>query len=93
VSSFVTGRKLVALLDLHSEDRRKGKFASPEYLTKVPSNFTVTELLLKQIMVCYAETRNWFVQVTKLFKFFYTLLLTPRQNKLERFSPACLLEA
>jgi hypothetical protein len=27
-------------------------------------------LLLKQIMVCYAETRNWFVQVTKLFNFF-----------------------
>ncbi len=58
VSSIVTGRKLASLMDLYSEDRRKGKISSPEYLTKVPSNFSVTELMLKQLMVCHGETLN-----------------------------------
>ena len=65
VSNFVTGRKLAALIELYTEDQRKGKFASPEYLTKVPSNFAITELLLKQILVCHAETRNWLMQHVK----------------------------
>ena len=58
ISSAVTGRKLASLMDLYSEDRRKGKVSSPEYLTKVPSTFTVTEMLLKQLMLCHTETRN-----------------------------------
>ena len=58
VSNTVTGRKLASLMDLYSEDRRKGKISSPEYLTKVPSSFSVTELMLKQLMVCHGETLN-----------------------------------
>ena len=66
VSSLTSGRKLVSLVDLHIEDRRKGRVASPEYLTKEPATFAVTELLLKQIIVCHAETRNWLVHQIKI---------------------------
>ena len=66
ISNSVTGRKLASLMDLYSEDRRKGKIASPEYLTKVASNFSVTELMLKQLMVCHAETRNSMVSQLKM---------------------------
>jgi len=66
ISNVVTGRKLALLMDLYSEDRRKGKVASPEYLTKVPSNFSVTEVMLKQLMVCHTEARNLLLSHLKM---------------------------
>ena len=49
------GRKLVSLIDMFIEEKRRTKVA-PEYLTKVPCNFIVTESVLKQIQICHLET-------------------------------------
>ena len=57
-SSSLTGRKLTTLIDMYVEEKRRGRITSPEYLTKVPCGFEVTELVLKQILVCYAETKR-----------------------------------
>jgi hypothetical protein len=53
--STLTGRKLNSLVDLYIEERNKGKVVTPEYLTKKPCQFPVTEQLLKQILVARAE--------------------------------------
>ena len=57
-TSSLTGRKLTTLIDMYVEEKRRGRITSPEYLTKVPCGFEVTELVLKQILVCYAETKR-----------------------------------
>ena len=51
----IPGRKLVSLIDMYIEEKRKTKVA-PEYLTKVPCNFVVTESILKEIQHCHIET-------------------------------------
>ena len=43
------------VVDLYVEEKNKGKFTTPEYLTKKPCNFHVTEELLKQILILHAE--------------------------------------
>lgn len=58
-NSMLTGRKLTTLIDMYGEERRRGMSISPEYLTKSPCGFEVTELVLKQILVCYAETKRF----------------------------------
>ena len=55
---MLTGRKLTSLVDIFVEEKRRGRIISPEYLTKVPCGFEVTELVLKQILVCHAETKR-----------------------------------
>ena len=57
-SSLLTGRKLTTLVDIFVEEKRRGRIISPEYLTKVPCGFEVTELVLKQILVCHADTKR-----------------------------------
>ena len=57
-TSMITGRKLTTLVDMYVEERRRGRIISPEYLSKLPCGFEVTELVLKQILVCYAETKR-----------------------------------
>ena len=52
--------KLLLFSDMYVEEKRRGRITSPEYLTKVPCGFEVTELVLKQILVCYAETKRSF---------------------------------
>ena len=42
-------------MDLYVEEKNKGKFTTPEYLTKKACNFHVTEELLKQILILHAE--------------------------------------
>ena len=56
--SLLTGRKLTTLVDIFVEEKRRGRIISPEYLTKVPCGFEVTELVLKQILVCHADTKR-----------------------------------
>merc|ERR1712137_966656 len=56
-SSSLTGRKLTTLIDMYVEEKRRGRITSPEYLTKVPCGFEVTELVLKQILVCHPEIK------------------------------------
>ena len=46
---------------MYVEEKRRGRITSPEYLTKVPCGFEVTELVLKQILVCHAETKRNFL--------------------------------
>ena len=50
----IQGRDLVSLIDMYIEEKRRTKVA-PEYLTKVPCNFIVTETILKQIQMCHHE--------------------------------------
>ena len=54
----MTGRKLTSLVDMFVEEKRRGHVISPEYLSKSPCGFEVTELVLKQILVCCAETKR-----------------------------------
>ena len=49
------GRKLAALIDLYVEEKNKGKVVTPEYLTKKPCMFEVTEKLLKDVLLTRAE--------------------------------------
>jgi hypothetical protein len=53
--SIVAGRKLQAVVDLYVEEKNKGRVVTPEYLTKKPSSFPVTEELLRQILILHAE--------------------------------------
>ena len=55
---MLTGRKLTALVDMFVEEKRRGHVISPEYLSKMPCGFEVTELVLKQILVCCAEAKR-----------------------------------
>ena len=57
-NSLLTGRKLTSLVDMFVEEKRRGHVISPEYLSKSPCGFEVTELVLKQILVCCAETKR-----------------------------------
>ncbi len=54
-STFVAGRKLAAVVDLYVEEKNKGRVVTPEYLTKKPCMFEVTEQLLRQVLVLRAE--------------------------------------
>ena len=47
--------ELQDVVDLYVEEKNKGKFTTPEYLTKKACNFHVTEELLKQILILHAE--------------------------------------
>ena len=52
--------KLTTLIDMYMyvEEMHRGRITSPEYLTKVPCGFEVTELVLKQILVVVPEQRE-----------------------------------
>ncbi len=54
-NSPLTGRKLALIVDLYVEEKNKGRIVTPEYLTKKPCQFVVTEQLLKQLLVTRAE--------------------------------------
>ena len=55
INGAVYGRKLQDVVELYVEEKNKGKFTTPEYLTKKACNFHVTEELLKQILILHAE--------------------------------------
>ena len=57
-TSCLTGRKLTAVIDLYVEERSRGRMNNPEYLTKVPCGFVLTELMLKQIMIHHADVKH-----------------------------------
>ena len=48
----------MSVIDTFVEEKRKNRNWLPEYLTKVPCSFTVEEATLKQIMMCYIETKK-----------------------------------
>lgn len=64
-NSTITGRKLTTLVDLYVEEKRRGKMVSPEYLSKNSCGFEITELLLKRILICFAESKRLVVGVEK----------------------------
>ena len=49
---------MVSVIDTFVEEKRRNRNWLPEYLTKVPCNFTVEESTLKQIMMCHIETKK-----------------------------------
>ena len=68
-NSLLTGRKLTSLVDMFVEEKRRGHVISPEYLSKSPCGFEVTELVLKQILVCCAETKRQLLGEDIFFKY------------------------
>ncbi len=54
-NSPMTGRKLALIVDLYVEEKNKGKIVTPEYLTKKPCQFVVTEQVLRQVLLTRAE--------------------------------------
>ncbi len=54
-NSLLTGRKLALIVDLYVEEKNKGRIVTPEYLTKKPCQFVITEQMLKQVLVSRAE--------------------------------------
>eukprot|EP00095_Tigriopus_kingsejongensis_P008318 snap_masked-scaffold871_size86487-processed-gene-0.14 protein:Tk08318 transcript:snap_masked-scaffold871_size86487-processed-gene-0.14-mRNA-1 annotation:"conserved hypothetical protein" len=52
---IVAGRKLTIVVEMYIEERSKGEIHTPEYLTKNPCHFKMTEQVLRQILTLFNE--------------------------------------